>query len=572
MTIPYSAGTISLTNGSAVVTGIGTAWQTALIAGGTIYVQAAGNPLPILTVDSNTQITAALKWTGATGTYSYALIRDTAHDAQLVANATALARLLAGMEAGTIFKYNAEGDTAGRSFYDGRPKGFAYLDISVNPARLWIKAADAAGNWAGPFSYAQGEQGIPGPAGLVNWRGNYEAGTAYARNDAVYHNGSAFIAIQATTGNAPPVLPATSNAWWWVMAVKGSDGASFTLPGRLGSDGTDNVVTNFDTALQNGWYGAAPGAAAAPNPTEYFLIDVSTWNGGWVRQTAWGLSAFGAGNTNSYQRECVNGTWYPWYHVLASVAELDARYAQIGSAGSYSPEIMVGMTLANAPVDLDHDITISPGQRRNTANTTNMDLAAAITKRIDAAWAAGNNAGGLDTGTVAANKTYFLHVIKNTTTNVVDVLFSLSPTAPAMPSGYTARRRLGAVLTDASANIHPFLQTGGWFYHLNALPGGGSVAISSAAQAVTLAKVPLGIKVIADVAFMASGGSSNVLSVCDQDLGDATINDCVGVMSASAQIYRLQIMTDAAARVNVRSQNPATMDLFYRGWFDERQG
>src|SRR5690606_26280543 len=118
MTTPYSAGTISLTNGSAVVTGIGTAWQTALIAGGTIYVQAAGNPLPILTVDSNTQITAALKWTGATGAYSYALIRDTAHDAQLVANATALARLLAGMEAGTIFKYNAEGDTAGRAFYD----------------------------------------------------------------------------------------------------------------------------------------------------------------------------------------------------------------------------------------------------------------------------------------------------------------------------------------------------------------------------------------------------------------------------------------------------------------------
>lgn len=570
MTTPYSAGTISLTNGSAVVTGIGTAWQTALIAGGTIYVQAEGNPLPILTVDSNTQITAALKWTGATGTYSYALIRDTAHDAQLVANATALARLLAGMEAGTIFKYNAEGDTAGRSFYDGRPKGFAYLDISVNPARLWIKSADAAGNWAGPFSYAQGEQGIPGPAGLVNWRGNYAAGTAYARNDAVYHNGSAFIAIQATTGNAPPVLPATSNAWWWVMAVKGSDGASFALPGRLGPQPAD--VGDWNLAIENGWYRSTPVSLNSPDDGVYWCGLVQNWNNAWVRQTVWSLGA-SAGDTITWQRDFVAGeTWGAWYPVLSSQAELDARYAQIGSAGSYSPEIMVGMTLANAPVDLDHDITISPGQRRNTANTTNMDLAAAITKRIDAAWAAGNNAGGLDTGTVAANKTYFLHVIKNTTTNVVDVLFSLSPTAPAMPSGYTARRRLGAVLTDANANIHPFLQTGGWFFHLDALPGGGSVAISSAAQAVTLAKVPLGIKVIADVAFMASGGSSNVLSVCDQDLGDATINDCVGVMSASAQIYRLQIMTDAAARVNVRSQNPATMDLFYRGWFDERQG
>lgn len=73
-TPPYTTGTITLTNGSAVVTGSGTAWQTALIMGGVIYVQAAGgSPLPILTVDSNTQITAAIEWTGASGEYSYAI-------------------------------------------------------------------------------------------------------------------------------------------------------------------------------------------------------------------------------------------------------------------------------------------------------------------------------------------------------------------------------------------------------------------------------------------------------------------------------------------------------------------
>ncbi|TKT42567.1 hypothetical protein [Rhizobium sp. LC145] len=73
-TPPYTTGTITLTNGSAVVTGTGTAWQIALIVGGVIYVQAAGgNPLPILSVDSNTQITAAIEWTGASGEYSYAI-------------------------------------------------------------------------------------------------------------------------------------------------------------------------------------------------------------------------------------------------------------------------------------------------------------------------------------------------------------------------------------------------------------------------------------------------------------------------------------------------------------------
>ncbi len=94
MTTPYTTGSVTLTNGSAVVTGVGTAWQTALIAGGTLYVEADGNPLPILSVDSNTQITAAIKWKGASGTYPYALMRDTAYGQQTVANAQALSTYL----------------------------------------------------------------------------------------------------------------------------------------------------------------------------------------------------------------------------------------------------------------------------------------------------------------------------------------------------------------------------------------------------------------------------------------------------------------------------------------------
>ncbi|KSV64048.1 hypothetical protein N185_35360 [Sinorhizobium sp. GW3] len=94
MTTPYTTGSITLANGSAVVIGVGTAWQTALIAGGTIYVEADGNPLPILTVDGNTQITVAIKWKGASGTYPYAIMRDTAYGQQTVANAQALSTYL----------------------------------------------------------------------------------------------------------------------------------------------------------------------------------------------------------------------------------------------------------------------------------------------------------------------------------------------------------------------------------------------------------------------------------------------------------------------------------------------
>ena len=86
----YATGTITLTNGSRTVTGDGTGWATALIAGGVVYPQAAGNPLPIASVDSDTAITAAVEWVGASGTYAYALQRqDDAN--QVIANAVALA-------------------------------------------------------------------------------------------------------------------------------------------------------------------------------------------------------------------------------------------------------------------------------------------------------------------------------------------------------------------------------------------------------------------------------------------------------------------------------------------------
>lgn len=164
MAIGYTDGRVTLTAGSSVITGVDTGWAVALISAGVIYVAAEGNPLPFSAVQSNTEILADLVWTGDSGTYDYVLIRD--KDAQLRTNAETFARLLAGMEAGTLWKYNAEGQAADRVFYDTKPKGYSFLDVSEPPAKLWIKASDAAGDWAGPFQYGQGEpgpRGIPGP-------------------------------------------------------------------------------------------------------------------------------------------------------------------------------------------------------------------------------------------------------------------------------------------------------------------------------------------------------------------------------------------------------------------------
>jgi hypothetical protein len=100
MTIPYTTGTVSVTAGSAVVTGVGTAWLTAGVVGGVLGLDRGdGNPIPILSVDSDTSITLAKPWRGATvGAQPYWIVRDTAYLRQITDNAQRLSTYLARLD------------------------------------------------------------------------------------------------------------------------------------------------------------------------------------------------------------------------------------------------------------------------------------------------------------------------------------------------------------------------------------------------------------------------------------------------------------------------------------------
>jgi hypothetical protein len=99
------------------------------------------------------------------------------------------------------------------------------------------------------------------------------------------------------------------------------------------------------------------------------------------------------------------------------------------------------------------------GKARSSDDTVNIVLASTINKRLDAAWAVGSAAGGLDTGARASNQFYYLWVIRRSDTGVVDGLFSLSATSPTMPANYDAKQRIGWVRTDGSSNIREFFQS-----------------------------------------------------------------------------------------------------------------
>jgi hypothetical protein len=98
----------------------------------------------------------------------------------------------------------------------------------------------------GTFTETIGEAvDVRGAAGVSYvWRSAYSGATAYAANDTVRDQGASWIALQATTGNAPPTLPTTANAYWELMAAKGADGAG-TVAGVL--EGTGITVDATDS-------------------------------------------------------------------------------------------------------------------------------------------------------------------------------------------------------------------------------------------------------------------------------------------------------------------------------------
>ena len=78
-------------------------------------------------------------------------------------------------------------------------------------------------------------------------RGDYDGSTAYAKNDVVYYatNGNAYIAKQATTGNAP------TNGTYWSQFAAGSGGI-WNAGLSLGSAGQVVKVNSGASALEFG--------------------------------------------------------------------------------------------------------------------------------------------------------------------------------------------------------------------------------------------------------------------------------------------------------------------------------
>lgn len=255
--------------------------------------------------------------------------------------------------------------------------------------------------------------------------------------------------------------------------------------------------------------------------------------------------------------------------------------AVIGPLGQYPTGFLHGLTLSNNVTDATNDIDIATGKCRDSADGANMVLGSALTKRLDATWAVGTNQGGLDTGAIA-NGTYHIWLIKRPDTGVVDALFSLSASAPTMPTNYTLKRRIGSIVRTGAA-IKGFVQDGDkfmWKVPVNDL----NVTNPGTAAATRTLTLPTGIRIEALIIVQGVGNTSETPGAIY--ISDLSVTDSVPTFSggiANFQVFSsgaqmalggpVNVMTNTSAQVRSRVEASAASTVLRintNGWIDTR--
>ncbi|HEY1191782.1 MAG TPA: hypothetical protein VGE74_29390 [Gemmata sp.] len=227
-------------------------------------------------------------------------------------------------------------------------------------------------------------------------------------------------------------------------------------------------------------------------------------------------------------------------------------------------------------------ITVGAGACRSVDNDANLSLTSAVTKNTGG-WTAGSGGGGLDTGSIGANNWYHVYTIAKAD-GTTDVLYSLSATAPTLPSGYIYKRRIGSVKTNGSSQFIDFVQRpGGAFYWLSAVAdvsaaNPGTSAVTRTLTVPTLVRV----KALVSVVFTAAAAADNPggIYLSDPSLTDVaadTTNFTVSGYTNSAAVNQVgaqaEVWTNTSAQIRSRLQlsgSGTTLFISTRGWVDPR--
>lgn len=247
----------------------------------------------------------------------------------------------------------------------------------------------------------------------------------------------------------------------------------------------------------------------------------------------------------------------------------------------YNPQIVSasfidGLVMSNGS-DSDHDIDISVGKAALFDGSIGA-LSSSITKQIDVAWAAGSNSGGLFSGSVAVDTWYGVFIIKKDSDSSIDAGFDVSPVAANIPSGYTAYRRIGWVLTDSGANILDFTTNelvGGQIRYVYDTPISDVSGGPSLPATRTLLTVSAPIETIAQMSIeigLNGAGFGVFQETSTNNIAPSVSNfTAITATGATSMSVSKEILLDSNSQIAIRSSTGSmTYNIVTNGFTDRR--
>lgn len=238
-----------------------------------------------------------------------------------------------------------------------------------------------------------------------------------------------------------------------------------------------------------------------------------------------------------------------------------------------------GLTLSTAGSSATFSVAL--GEAVDDSFTSLMTTAGL--SKTTSAWAVGTATGSLDTGTIAVSTWYHVYLIKRPDTGVVDVLTSLSATAPTMPTNYTLKRRIGSMKTNGSSQWTKFVQDGDLFQWDVPVQDVAAANPGTAAVTRTLT-VPTGVRILAKlyVGAVSTSAATGPAGILISDLSTADTAPAIataantGSYSNAADMQTagtIDVYTNTSAQVRSRIQLSAasvTLYMVSMGWIDTR--
>ena len=235
-----------------------------------------------------------------------------------------------------------------------------------------------------------------------------------------------------------------------------------------------------------------------------------------------------------------------------------------------------GLIVSNSLVDAANDIVVSSGYAVSDHPTAPvvMQLASSITKRLDATWAVGTDAGGRDSAQSLADGWWHVFLIHNPTSNITDVLLSTSASSPTLPTGYTHKALIMSVPRSTSLVAFTMIDD---IVTLNTLVTSRN-STSSATDALVSTYTPPDRRVRPLLQFIVTTNSNGTFfaSIANGDSANSKYN-VLAVSAAdpttSAITAVMPVYTDLSQRIRFTASITGTVAsaaIYSHGWQENR--